>query len=133
MGRGFAEAIVFPAASEVRLPRLNVLKNANLLVRFLLELSAVAAAAYWGFATTSGLTQWLLGIGAPAAVIAAWWLFVSPKPTIELPRSARFAIELAIFGAAAVALVAVDQGILGVLLAAIELVSGSLNYVWSST
>ena len=28
------------------------LKNANLLVRFLLELSALAATAYWGFATS---------------------------------------------------------------------------------
>jgi hypothetical protein len=107
------------------------LKNANLLVRFLLELSALAATAYWGFATTSGLTQWLLGLGAPAAVIAAWWLFVSPKPTIELPRPARFAIELVIFAAAALALVAAGQPALGILLATIELVSGSLNYIWS--
>jgi hypothetical protein len=62
------------------------LKNANLLVRFLLELSALAATAYWGFATSSGLTQWLLGIAAPAAVATVWGLFVSPKAKIELPR-----------------------------------------------
>ena len=109
------------------------MKNANLLVRFLLELSAIAAVAYWGFATASGLTQWLLGLGAPAAVIAAWWLFVAPKATIEVPRRARFAIELVIFGAAAIALVAAEQPVLGILLAAIELVSGTLNYIWSRT
>jgi hypothetical protein len=108
------------------------LKYANLVVRFLLELSALAATAYWGFATSSGLTQWLLGIGAPAAVVAAWWLFVSPKPRIELPRPARFAIELVIFAASALALVAADRAFLGILLAAIALVSGTLNYVWSS-
>ena len=105
-------------------------KNANLLVRFLLELSALAATAYWGFATSSGLTQWLLGIAAPAAVATVWGLFVSPKAKIELPRPAQFAIELAVFAAAALALAAADRPGLGIALAVVALVSGTLNYVW---
>jgi hypothetical protein len=105
-------------------------KSANLLVRFLLELAALAATSYWGFETASGALQWVLGIGAPLAVIAVWWLFVSPKPTIPLPRAVRFAIELAVFAAAALALVAADQAVLAVVLAIVAIVSGALNYVW---
>jgi uncharacterized protein DUF2568 len=105
-------------------------RAANLVLRFLLELSALIATAYWGFATASGLTQWVLGLGAPALVALVWGLFVSPKAKVELPRPAQFAIELLVFAAAALALIVADQPVLGIVLAGIELVSGTLNYVW---
>jgi hypothetical protein len=106
------------------------MRGANLVLRFLLELSALAAAAYWGFSTASGVTQWVLGLGAPALVAVAWGLFVSPKAKVELPHPARFAIELLVFAGAALALVAADQYVLGIVLAGLELVSGTLNYAW---
>ena len=106
------------------------MRAANLVLRFLLELSALAATAYWGFATASGLTQWVLGLGAPALVAVVWGLFVSPKAKIELPRPAQFAIELLVFAAAALALIVADQPVLGIVLGGLELVSGTLNYVW---
>ena len=106
------------------------MRAANLVLRFLLELSALTATAYWGFATASGLTQWVLGLGAPALVALVWGLFVSPNAKVELPRPVQFAIELLVFAAAAVALVHAGQPVLGIALAAVELVSGTLNYVW---
>jgi hypothetical protein len=42
----------------------KVLIGANLGLRFLLELSALAATAYWGFETGSGAIGWLLAVGA---------------------------------------------------------------------
>ena len=63
------------------------MRGANLVLRFLLELSALAATAYWGFSTTSGVTQWVLGLGAPALVAVVWGLFVSPKAKVE-PKKA---------------------------------------------
>jgi hypothetical protein len=105
------------------------MRGANLVVRFLLELSALAAAAYWGFSASSGLTQWVLGVGAPLAVAVVWGLFVSPKHKVDLPRPARFAIELIVFAAAVLALAAADQPVLAVVLAVTELISGTLNYV----
>lgn len=105
------------------------MKNANLAARFLLELGALAAAAYWGFSTASGLTQWVLGLGAPAAVIVVWWLFVSPKARIEVPRPARFAIELLVWAAAAIALAAAGQPVLALVFAVVALVSGAINYL----
>jgi hypothetical protein len=106
------------------------MRGANLVVRFLLELSALAATAYWGFSTASGVTQWVLGLGAPALVAVVWGLFVSPKAKVEVRHPAQFAIELLVFAAAAVALVAADQLVLGIVLAGLELVSGTLNYAW---
>jgi Protein of unknown function (DUF2568) len=106
-------------------------KSANLGLRFLLELSALAATAYWGFGTSSGPSQWLLGLGAPAAVIVVWGLFVSPKAKVELPRPARFAIELLVWAAAALALWAAGQVALAFVFAILALVSGTLNYAWS--
>ena len=107
------------------------MKSANLGLRFLLELSALAATSYWGFATASGVTQWVLGLGAPIAVAVAWGLFVSPKAKVALPHPARFAIELMVWTAAAVALVAAGQVALGIVFATVALVSGALNYMWA--
>src|SRR5215204_4702687 len=106
------------------------MRGANLVLRFLLELSALAATAYWGFSTTSGVTQWVLGLGAPALVAVVWGLFVSPKAKVELPRRTQFAIELLVFAAAAAALAAASQPVLAILLGVLALVSGTLNYVW---
>ena len=106
------------------------MRGANLGVRFLLELSALAATAYWGFSTASGVMQWVLGLGGPALVAVVWGLFVSPKAKVELPHPAQFGIELLVFAAAALALVAADQSVLGIVLAGLAIVSGTLNYVW---
>ena len=103
--------------------------GANLVLRFLLELTALAATSYWGFASSSGVRQWILGLGAPAVVAVVWGLFVSPKAKIELPRPARFAVELAVWAAAALALVAAGQAVLGIAFAAVALISGTVNYV----
>ena len=105
------------------------MRGANLVVRFLLELAALAATSYWGFATASGFTQWILGLSAPAAVIVVWALFVSPKRRFDLPHPARFSIELAVFAAAVLALVDAGRPALAVVLALLELISGTLNYV----
>jgi len=103
--------------------------GANLVLRFFLELSALAATSYWGFASSSGLTQWILGLGAPLVIAVVWGLFVSPKAKIELPRPAQFAVELLVWAAASFALVAAGQVVLGLAFAAAALTSGTLNYV----
>ena len=90
----------------------------------------MAATAYWGFATASGVTQWVLGLELRLLVAVVWGLFVSPKAKIELPRPAQFAIELLVCAAAALALATAGQPALGIVLAVVALVSGTLNYVW---
>jgi len=103
--------------------------GANLVLRFLLELTALAVTSYWGFASSSGARQWILGLGAPVVIAVVWGLFVSPKAKIELPRPARFAVELVVWAAAALALVAAGQAVPGIAFAAVALISGTVNYV----
>jgi Protein of unknown function (DUF2568) len=110
-------------------PRWRGGPGGNLVVRFLLELAALAAVGYWGFSSHSGVTQWVLGLGAPVAVAAVWGLFVSPKAKVDLPRPAAFAIELLVWAAAALALAASGQPALAIVFAILALVSGTLNFL----
>jgi len=86
---------------------------ANLALRFLLELAALAALAYWG-----GGVRWVVAIAAPVAWIALWATFGSPKARVTLSNGQRIAFEAIVFGAAAVALWAAGQEVPAVLLAA---------------
>ena len=106
------------------------MKALNLALRFLLELGAIAAVAYWGFTATTGVARWALAVGAAAAVIAVWWLFVSPHPTVELARPVRFAIELGVWAAAAGALYATDNGAVAIAFFVVAAISGALNWSW---
>lgn len=78
---------------------------ANLALRFILELCALAALGYWGFRTgNGGFVKIVLGIGAPVIAAIVWGLFVSPKATYDIGDPARLAVEIAVFGSASVAL-----------------------------
>jgi hypothetical protein len=93
-------------------------RPANDGLRFLLELCALGALAYWGFRVSSGVLQWVLGIGAPLAMAVIWGRFMSPKATSRLNDPARLIAEIAIFGIAAVALADADQPTLAIAFAA---------------
>jgi Protein of unknown function (DUF2568) len=103
----------------------QALGAAVLVVRFGLELAAVAALAYWGFAEHDGWVAVLLGLGAPLGAIVIWWAFVSPKAPLGSPlRQAVF--ETVVFVAAALALVDARHAGLAIAFAAIALVDGVL-------
>lgn len=94
-----------------------------LLVRFLCELAMLAAFGYWGFRTGDGaVAEIALGIGAPLVVAIIWGTFLSPKRRYDLPVVARIVIELALFGAAALALAVAGQPGLAVMLAAVAVI-----------
>jgi hypothetical protein len=107
---------------------MRAIANANLGLRFLLELGALAAVGYWGWQTADGVFRWLLAIGAVAAVAVVWGLFVSPKAAVPLARPLRLAIEFAVWTAAGAALYSADQPWLAVTFVAVAIVSGTLNY-----
>jgi hypothetical protein len=108
----------------------KVLENANLLLRFLLELGALAAVALWGWKTGDGVLRFVLPVAAVAAVVAVWALFVSPKAKIELPLAARLVVELGVWLAAGTALWASGYETLALAFTLVAVVSGSLNAVW---
>jgi Protein of unknown function (DUF2568) len=81
---------------------------ANYALRFLLEMAALAALAYWGFHELDGVAQWLVGLGAPLLVAVVWGTFMSPKASRPTVDPVRVLIELAVFGAGVAALFAAD-------------------------
>ncbi len=86
--------------------RVASLKAMNLGLKFLIELAAVAAFAYWGATAASGLLSVALALAAPAVAIVLWGIFAAPKSERRLPSSRRVPFELAVFALAVAALLA---------------------------
>ena len=78
--------------------------QANLALRFLLELAGIAAIGYWGYHAATGLERWLIAIGAPAILIVFWSLVVAPGANVPIPLQVREVIGSIILLAAAAAL-----------------------------
>ncbi len=89
----------------------------NDVLRFVLELAALAALAYWGFSEFDGVAQWLIGLGAPLLVAVVWGTFMSPKASHPVVDPVRFLIEFAVFGSGVAAMFAADVPVLGVVFA----------------
>ena len=81
---------------------------ANLFLRFVLELGAVAAAGYSGYelAAGAGPFRWLVGMGAALAIIVVWAIVVAPKMQNGLSplRKERIGTVIMLATAAALAL-----------------------------
>jgi len=100
-----------------------MLASLNLAVRFLLELSALAALAYWGFHATAGPWRYVVAVVAPLTFAAAWGLFASPKARFKRKLGGQLAIEAVLFGIVTVALVAAGRAGLAVAFAAAAFVN----------
>jgi hypothetical protein len=83
----------------------------NLGVRFILELAALAAMAYWGWQQSDGILRFVLAIGVPILAAVLWGTFAVPgdrsrsgRAPVPMPGIIRLALELAFFGFAVWAL-----------------------------
>lgn len=104
---------------------MDALKAANLGLRFVLELCALAAFAYWGLQHA----VWV-AIVTPLAAAALWGVFVSPKAPRRAPEPARFGLEIVFFLGGAAALAASGQLPLAAALAAAFVVNRALIAAW---
>jgi len=82
-----------------------MLRGANLLLRFLLELGGLLAAGYSGFTVMPGpILNWLVGIGLPLIMAAAWGIYRIPNdggaPVITVGGQVRLALEAVFFAVA---------------------------------
>ena len=93
-----------------------VIRGLALAVRFACELSMLAALAWWGSRAVDGPARWVVAIAAPAAAAVVWGLFVAPKAPRPVPVPVRLLLELGLFSAAVLALVALDRPGLAALL-----------------
>jgi hypothetical protein len=100
-----------------------------LAVRFLVaELGALAALVWWG--VDRGGFAVVLGLAAAAVVVLLWALFVAPRASRRLDDPARLALEVVIFAAATVALVAVGHPLLAAAYAVLAIGTAVLVRVW---
>jgi hypothetical protein len=102
---------------------MDAVRYVNLTVRFCLELAALAALAYWGFAEHDGTAAVALGIGLPALAALVWGLLVAPKAPVDLPSGGRLAAELVVFAGAVWALADAGHTGLAVAMAVAAIVS----------
>jgi hypothetical protein len=93
----------------------------SLALKFLLELAAFAAFAYWGASVSI-----VLAIAAPALAIVLWGLFAAPRSERRLPLPARVVFETAVFVLAVVALLAAGALIAAIVLAVLVAISTAL-------
>lgn len=103
-----------------------VFESLTLLVRFLLELAALGAVAWWGFRTgDGGATKVLLGVGAPLLIAVVWGAFISPNASIDVPTAGWLGLQALVFGAAALALAAVAPAQLAAIFLLVVVVDGA--------
>jgi Protein of unknown function (DUF2568) len=86
------------------------MKTANLALKFLLELGALAAFAYWGAATWAGAAAIAAAVAAPVVMAVVWGVFAAPTARRRLSLAARVPLELTVFGLAVAALAVAGSG-----------------------
>lgn len=77
----------------------------NLTLRFLLEMAALAALAYFGFQFEGEAWQRIaLGVGGPLLFLALWGTYIAPRAPRRLPDPPKAILEGVLFVASAAAL-----------------------------
>ena len=96
-------------------------------LRFLCEMAALAAMAYWGQQAADGVAGIGLAAIAVAVVALVWGLFLATRRRLEVGLPVRIVIELAVWVAAASALWSAGRPTLAVVLFVVSVVTGAIN------
>jgi len=70
---------------------------------FVCEMFAIVSLSLWGFTMFPFAWNILTGLGAPAAAILVWALFVSPRAVFAVHPFVRAIVELLVYASATVA------------------------------
>ncbi|HVI05169.1 MAG TPA: DUF2568 domain-containing protein [Sphingomicrobium sp.] len=102
----------------------------NLLVRFLLELAALAALVFAGSRAAEHSVAIVLAIAAPGCLAVLWSLFAAHKARYVLPRLKKAIVGLLLLEASAVALAVAGRPALAAVFALLILANAALLYLW---
>jgi hypothetical protein len=87
---------------------MKIVKQINLGLRFLLEITALVAAGIWGWSEATGIFQYFFAVGIPVLFATIWGIFAVPddpsrsgKTFVAVPGWLRLIIELILLGFAA--------------------------------
>jgi hypothetical protein len=103
-----------------------VLGPANLALKFLLEVAALAAFAFWGASTGEMPLSLALAISTPVVAAIAWGVFAAPKSKRRLPLPSRVRFEVIFFVAAVLALLSAGAPGLAVAMAVLVILNTTL-------
>ncbi len=93
---------------------------ANELLAFVIEMAALGALTWWGFATGDGvLPSLLLGLGTPAAAIALWAQCAAPKAKRRPGLAGVLLVKALVLGGGAAALYGVGHPVAAVIAAVV--------------
>ena len=85
-----------------------MVRGANLGLRFLLELTALASVSWCGWEIgNSTAAQVLLAIVFPLVFALVWGTFIAPKAAVRVSRPVWYGLQVVLFGGAALALASV--------------------------
>jgi hypothetical protein len=108
---------------------------ANLAVRFILELAALAGMALWGWRQGQGASRYVMAVGVPVVAAALWATFAVPhdpsrsgSAPVPIPGILRLCLEVAFFVFAAWALYETGKGMLSGILAVMVLAHYAVSY-----
>ncbi len=102
------------------------LKSANLALKFLLELAALASFAIWGAGSESGGLAVAHAILAPLIIALLWGRLAAPRSRHRLPRATRIPFELTVFAFAVVALAVSGHIVWAIVLAVVMAINAAL-------
>jgi hypothetical protein len=89
----------------------------SLALQFAAELVVLLALAVWGYHAVDGAGRFALMVAAPAVAIVVWGVFGAPRGPRHLAGAGRRVLQLAFFGAGALALGAAWTPVAGVVYA----------------
>ena len=107
----------------------------NLMIRFILELAALASVGLWGWKSFDGILQYALGLGLPILMTMVWGTFAVPedpsrsgKAPIPVSGLIRLIIEIIFFALAVWALYDLEYDRLSYALGGIVLIHYLVSY-----
>jgi hypothetical protein len=107
----------------------------NLALRFLLEMLALLAMAYWGWTQHDGLFRFIWAIGLPLLSAVIWGTFAVPddrsrsgKAPVPVPGIVRLLLELAFFALATWSIFASGLQTVGYLFGIVVVIHYLLSY-----
>jgi len=108
---------------------MSAIKYLNLLVSFLLEITLLILAGYWGFQQgKSVLMKYTLAIALPFVIAVFWGIFAAPKSKRRLKNPFRTILKLALFALAVFFSFQTGHFMLAIILAVVTLLNVSVAH-----
>ncbi len=106
------------------------MRVANLALRFVLELAALAGLAVWGLNAAGGFARIGLAVAAVLAGAVVWGIWCAPKSARRLAQPRRTVVEAAVFGLGAVGYAAAGYATTAAVFAVVAVGNWVLLFAW---